>query len=162
MIDAPSRGWRGVARTLVACGVLAVLLFPGYWMINVSLQPLSNLYTESVHWIPVPLTTSGYSDALSGPFSGLITSLTVALGVVLVSIAVAAPASFALAQLKLPGTLSFLFVLLIVQMVPSIVMSNSLFVLFTRLHLVDTYWGLILADATASIPFAILILRAFM
>ena len=44
---------------------------------------------------------------------------------------------------------------------PSIVLATSLFVVFHWLHLLNTYPGLILADGTYAIPFAILVLRAF-
>ena len=52
--------------------------------------------------------------------------------------------------------------MLIVQMIPGIVMANALYTMFSKLGLIDSYLGLILADCTATIPFAILVLRAFM
>jgi multiple sugar transport system permease protein len=72
------------------------------------------------------------------------------------------PASYALAQLKVRGGPVFVFVLLIVQMIPGIVMANSLYTVFSNLALIDNYLGLVLADSTATIPFAVLLLRAFM
>ena len=47
------------------------------------------------------------------------------------------------------------------QIVPSIVLATSLFIIFHWIHLVNTYPGLIIADGTYAIPFAILVLRAF-
>ena len=41
-------------------------------------------------------------------------------------------------------------------------MANALYAIYARLGLLNTYTGLILADLTMGIPFAILILRAFM
>jgi multiple sugar transport system permease protein len=51
--------------------------------------------------------------------------------------------------------------LLVAQIVPSIVLATSLFIIFHWVHLVNTYPGLIIADGTYAIPFAILVLRAF-
>jgi len=52
--------------------------------------------------------------------------------------------------------------LLVAQIVPSIVLATSLFVIFHWIHLVNTYPGLIIADGTYAIPFSILVLRALL
>ncbi|HYA44938.1 MAG TPA: carbohydrate ABC transporter permease, partial [Acidimicrobiales bacterium] len=52
--------------------------------------------------------------------------------------------------------------LLVCQIVPSIVLATSLFIIFHWIHLVNSYPGLIIADGTYAIPFAILVLRAFL
>ena len=51
--------------------------------------------------------------------------------------------------------------LLVTQLLPGIVVATPLFVLFSQLALLNSYLGLILADATLTVPFAILILRPF-
>jgi multiple sugar transport system permease protein len=51
--------------------------------------------------------------------------------------------------------------LLVAQIVPSIVLATSLFIIFHWIHLVNSYPGLIIADGTYAIPFSILVLRAF-
>ena len=40
--------------------------------------------------------------------------------------------------------------------------ANTLFLVYHRLHLLNSYPGLIIADASYAIPFGILVLRAFM
>ena len=52
--------------------------------------------------------------------------------------------------------------LLLAQMAPGIVVANSLYALFTKLHILNTYLAVILADCTAAVPFAIIVMRAFM
>ena len=47
-------------------------------------------------------------------------------------------------------------------MIPHVVMANALYAIYARAGLLNTHTGLILADATMGVPFAILILRAFM
>ncbi|HET6502255.1 MAG TPA: carbohydrate ABC transporter permease [Amycolatopsis sp.] len=150
------------AHTAVGVVIVIVLLFPLYWMINASFQPSGALLGSSPALFPVHGTTAGYTEALSTQGGNLVFSLIVALGTVAVSLVVATPAAYALAQLRVRGGRLLVFVLLIVQMIPGIVMANSLYTMFSRLGLVDTYGGLILADSTATIPFATLVLRAFM
>jgi len=154
-----NRGW---VRTTVGVVIMLVLLFPLYWMINASLQPSGALLKPSPDLFPVHGTFDGYRKALSTQQGHLVSSVIVALGTVVVSLAIAMPAAYALAQLKMRGGPVILFALLIVQMIPGIVMANSLYTVFGNLGLIDNYFGLILADSTATIPFAILLLRAFM
>ncbi|MEU4526296.1 carbohydrate ABC transporter permease [Amycolatopsis sp. NPDC024027] len=149
-------------RTVAGVLIVAVLLFPLYWMVNASLQPSGALLRPDPAFFPVGGTLDGYRKAVSTQGPNLLSSVVVALGTVLVSLLVAAPASYALAQLKVRGGPALVFVLLIVQMIPGIVMANALYTVFSNLGLIDNYLGLVLADSTATIPFAILLLRAFM
>jgi multiple sugar transport system permease protein len=142
--------------------IVAVLLFPLYWMVNASLQPSGALLRPEPAYFPAGGTLDGYRKALATQGPHLLSSIVVALGTVLVSLVVAAPAAYALAQLKVRGGPVLVFVLLIVQMIPGIVMANALYTVFSNLGLIDNYLGLVLADSTATIPFAVLLLRAFM
>jgi multiple sugar transport system permease protein len=63
--------------------------------------------------------------------------------------------------LKLRFTVGFSLFLLISQMLPSINLALPLFVLFSRAGLVNSYQGLIIANATVTVPFAIIVLRPF-
>ena len=150
----------GVRHTLVAVLILAVFLFPVYWMLNVSLQESSG--AVATPWLPTDLSLDGYSKALRDQGGHLLVSLAIALGTVFFSLLVATPAAFALAQLRIRGVGIVLLMILISQMIPGIVVANALYTAYSDLGLLNSVWGLILADSTLAIPFAILILRAFM
>jgi multiple sugar transport system permease protein len=150
-------GWGSTATGIV---ILAVLLFPIYWMINVSLQPSGS--AVGTPWLPLDLSFDGYSTALGQQGRNLVTSLVVALGSVVFSLLIAMPAAYVLAQFKVRFVGAFLFGILISQMIPGIVIANALYTAYNDLGLLNSIPGLILADATAGIPFAILIVRAFM
>jgi multiple sugar transport system permease protein len=150
-------GWLNTAIGIV---ILAVLLFPLYWMVNVSLQPSGS--AVGTPWLPIHLSFHGYSTALSQQGRNLATSLVVALGSVVFSLLIATPAAYALAQFKIRFANVFLFGILISQMIPGIVIANALYTAYNDLGLLNSIPGLILADSTAGIPFAILIVRAFM
>ncbi|NEA57444.1 carbohydrate ABC transporter permease [Streptomyces sp. SID13666] len=136
------------------------MLFPVYWMVNASLQPAGNPLQGG--WFPFHPDFSGYATALRDQGDSLVTSLVVSLGSVALSLGLAAPAAYALAQLPVRGTNLVLFGVLITQMVPSIAIANALYVAYNDLGLLNSYLGLILADATAGVPFAIIILRSSM
>ncbi|MFF8374288.1 carbohydrate ABC transporter permease [Streptomyces lydicus] len=157
MKRAPGRGW---PSTLVGIALLALMLFPVYWMVNASLQPAGN--TLQGGWFPLPPDLGGYAAALRDQGRNLVSSLVVALGSVVLSLGLAAPAAYALARFPLRGTNLVLLAILITQMVPSIVVANALYSTYNDLGLLNSYLGLILADSTAGVPFAIIIMRAFM
>lgn len=154
------RAARKIPMTILGIIFLTIMIFPVYWMINSSLQANSGAATAT--WFPVQPTLAGYQTALSQQGQNLITSLIISLSTVVLTIVVAAPAAYGLARFKMPGMVAFIFVLLITQMIPTIVIANALYTLFNDVGLLNTYIGLILADTAAQIPFAILLIRAFM
>jgi multiple sugar transport system permease protein len=151
------RSW---GNTLVGVLILAVMLFPVYWMVNVSLQPSGS--AVGTPWFPVHLSFDGYATAVREQGGHLATSLVVALGSVLFSLLIATPAAYALAHFRVRGAGVVLFAILISQMIPGIVVANALYSAYNDLGLLNSVLGLILADSTHGIPFAILIMRAFL
>ena len=149
-------------RTVVGVVIVALLLFPVYWMVNSSLQGNENLL--ETQWFPFDLDLRGYRQAVDTQFGNLVTSLIISVGAVIVCLAISAPAAYGLSRthIRLPGTGVVIIVLIVTQMIPGIVIANGLFPLYNDLGLVNSYGGLILADASHGIPFCILLMRAFM
>jgi multiple sugar transport system permease protein len=147
---------------MTALGIvfLAIMIFPVYWMVNSSLQ--SNSGAANTAWFPFHPSFDGYKAAISQQGGNLVTSLIIALGTVLLTLVIATPAAYGLARFKMRGMTTFVFVLLITQMIPTIVIANALYTLFNGWGLLNSYVGLILADSAAQIPFAIILIRAFM
>jgi multiple sugar transport system permease protein len=157
----PRRRARGWAWTALTVAILAVYLFPVYWMISASLQPGAN--SVDTEWWPTAASAEGYGEALTGGgLDGLRVSIVVALGSVLLTLLVAIPASYSLSRLRSRAVSVALILLLLAQMIPSIVLANSFYAMFNTWGLLNTYVGLVLANATAGIPFAIILMRSFM
>ena len=154
------RGRGGVAHTIIGVAILAVLLFPLYWMLNVSLQHSSG--AVATPWLPTDISFHGYATALHDQGGHLLTSLVIAIGCVIFSLLIAAPAAYTLAQFRVRGTSVVLLLVLISQMVPNIVVANALYGAYSNLGLVNSVWGLIVADSSLGVPFAMLVLHAFM
>jgi multiple sugar transport system permease protein len=148
--------------TIVALLILAVMLFPLYWMLNASLLPSADLVRSSPTWLPIHGTLAGYRNALSSQGGHLMISLLVSVGTVAVTLLVSAPAAYGLAQLRAPGGRALMFAFLVAQMIPGVVMANSLYIAADRFGLINSPLALILADSTLCVPFATLILQAFM
>lgn len=155
-----SSSLRGAWNTTAALLILGFLLFPVYWMLNTALQPDTSI--TATEWFPTSLSLSNFDAAVSSQGTSLLTSLVVALGAVVVCLALAAPAAYGLARFGLRGGRSIVLTTLITQMVPGIVVANALYSAYAELGLVNSYLGLILADASLGLPFSIVLLRAFM
>lgn len=153
---------RRKANTAIGVLVLAVMLFPLYWMVNASLLPSTELIRPTPAWLPLHGTLEGYRNALTSQGGHLLTSVAVALGTVAATLLVAVPAAYGLAQLGAPLRRSLLFGLLVAQMIPGIVMADAFYVAANELRLLNTTLALVLADSTLCVPFAVLILHAFM
>lgn len=140
--------------------VLVVFLFPIYWMVNISLQPGASAIGAS--WFPVNGSAESYVQAFAAQMPHLVTSLMVAVGAVVVCLVIATPAAYALARYHVPGASVILLAILITQMIPGIVIANALYGSYSDLGLLNSVPGLILADASLGIPFAILLMQPTM
>jgi multiple sugar transport system permease protein len=149
-------------KTVVGIALTGLMLFPVYWMINVSLTRDQNLRKDPPNLLPVDPTFRGYGAVLSdqGPF--LLTSLIVGAGTVILTLALSAPAAYSLAKLRPRGGRALSFALLIAQMIPAIIMSMGFYAIFLNLGFLNTLGGLIIADSTIAVPFGVLIFTAFM
>ncbi len=154
-----SRTWWKTTTGLV---LTALMLFPVYWMINVSFTRDQDMRKSPPALFPVHGTLEGYRAVLDQQLPYLGTSLVIGLGTVLLTVALAAPAGYALAKLRPRGggLLSFLF--LVAQMIPGIIMAMGFYAIYLQLGLLQSVPGLIVADSTLAVPFAVLIFTAFM
>ena len=138
------------------------MLFPVYWMINVSLTQSQNLRKDPPNFFPVDGTLEGYRAVLSQQLPFLGTSLLIGIGTVALTLLLAAPAAYSLAKLRPRGGGVLSFVLLIAQMIPAIIMAMGFYAIYLNLGILNTWWGLIIADSTIAVPFGVLIFTAFM
>lgn len=144
--------------------LVAVYLFPVYWMVATSLKAQREIFAIPPKLVPWPPDFAPYREAVLGNpdvARGVLNSTIIAIGTTALTLVLAAPAAYALARLRLRFTVALGLVLLISQMLPSINIALPLFVIFSRIGLVDSYLALIVANATVTVPFAIIVLRPF-
>ncbi|WP_458351545.1 carbohydrate ABC transporter permease [Micromonospora schwarzwaldensis] len=149
-------------RTALGVVFTALMLFPVYWMVNVSFTRDTDLRADPPHLFPTHGTVEGYQVVLRDQVPYLGTSLLVGLGTVALTVALAAPAGYALATLRPVGGGMLRFVLLIAQMIPGIIMAMGFYAIYLRLGVLNSAAGLVLADSTIAVPFAVLIFTVFM
>ncbi|WP_062466759.1 carbohydrate ABC transporter permease [Demequina maris] len=156
---APRRTWW---KTALGIFFTVLMLFPVYWMVNVSLTQRGDLRNNPPNLLPLDPTFEGYQAVFDQQLPALGISLLIGFGCVVLTVALAAPAGYAIALLRLRGGRTLNFILLVAQMIPAVVMAMGFYAIYVRLGLLNSIPGLILADSTIAVPFGVLLFTAFM
>jgi multiple sugar transport system permease protein len=154
---AKNLGW-----TLLALVIVGFMLFPFYWIANISFMHQTDILQYPPPFVPPQPTLDGYRRALETASEYIQSSLIYGLGTVVATLLVATPAAYALARVRARIGSLLLFALILAQMAPGIVVAMSLYAVYTRLGLLNSHLGIILADSTVAVPFAVIVMRAFM
>jgi len=156
-----------ISKTIIyiGLGLWAVInLFPVYWMFTFSLKDNEEIFGSNVAGLPHHWLWSNYTEALKTGSMGtyFLNSAIVAVTTILITLAVALMATFALTRLiwKTRRTLNKFFMLgLTIPIHASIV---PIYVTLSRMHLLNTYMALIIPYAAFSLSMAILVCTGFM
>ena len=155
--------WR-TAMFVLLCVLGAVLLIPFLWMVSTSLKPITQVYKFPPIWIPNPPRWINYREALLDllPFplffrNSLFVTILSVVGAVLTSSMVA----FAFARLRWPGRDYAFLLVLATMMLPFYSTVVPVFVVFQRLHWIDTYKPLIIPSWGGGGAFFIFLMRQF-
>lgn len=150
------------AKTAIGILLTAVMLFPVYWMVNVSFTRDTDMRHDPPYLFPLHGTLEGYQAVLRQQMPYLGTSFLIGLGTVALTLILSAPAGYSLARLRPRGGGFVAFILLMAQMIPGIIMAMGFYAIYLKLGVLNSAAGLILADSTIAVPFGVLIFAAFM
>ncbi len=139
-------------------------LAPVAWMIVSSLPNQVALTSVPPDLSPGQLTLDNYRGCAgdrgqSGP--GLVELAGRPLLTTGIALALGSAAAYAIARLSVPGGNTILLMMLATQMFPGIVIIIPLFIVLSRLQLIDTYAGLVLVYLSFVLPIVIWILKGF-
>jgi multiple sugar transport system permease protein len=147
------------ALALISLAVTAFLLFPVIWVIAGSFQSTSSLFDPSVR-IPV-FTLENYASNFAQQLPAIGTSVVVGVSCAFISLLIAVPAAYALADSRWRWAPLVIVGVLITQMIPNVMIATPLYLLFNKIGLLNSLPGLVLADCSLGVPFAVLVLRAY-
>ncbi|BCB75259.1 carbohydrate ABC transporter permease [Phytohabitans flavus] len=150
--------------TAVGAVITAAYLFPVYWMVATSLKDRTDIFSSPPKWVPWPPRFDAYHSAvLDNPvmLRALGNSAIIAVGTVIMTLLLAAPAGYGMARLKLRWTGLMMLPFLVSQLVPTINLAVPLYLIFSRTGLVNTQLSLIIANTIITLPFAVILLRPF-
>jgi multiple sugar transport system permease protein len=144
-------------------GALVVMLMPIIWLVLTSVRPLVEIASTRLQFLPQRLTLDNYVNVFTVYDTALYlrNSIIVCAGVVATNLVLGPPAAYALARYHFRGEHSFFFLLIFMRMIPLVVIVVPLFVIFSRMHLLNTYASLIIAHTAFKLPVTIWLLRSF-
>ena len=139
-----------------------LLAFPFFWMAVTSFKPQAQVYDPTKVWRFSPtLENYGYLFHHTGYLRWIRNSTLVGLAVVLITLAIAVPAGYALARLSGRVGRSLGVAIFLTYLVPPTLLFLPLSRVVSELHLSDRLWALILIYPSFTIPFAIWLLMGF-
>lgn len=144
--------------------VFIIFIFPLYWMLVTALKTQVEIFQIPTPLWPKDLTFDAFADQLSvsgKTLQGFKNSLIIACGSTVIATVLAIPAAYGLARFRFSGRKVLILYFLMTQMLPSTLLLTSLYIMFSKAGLLNTYWAPVLADATLGIPFSIIILRTY-
>jgi multiple sugar transport system permease protein len=156
-------GWRHKAFSYVVVVPFAIVLaFPFFWMAVTSFKQEAQVYDPTKVWNFHPtLASYGYLFHHTGYLRWLRNSSFVGVMVVLITLAVAVPAGYALARLSGRVGRSLGVAIFLTYLVPPTLLFLPLSRVISKLSLEDRLWALILIYPSFTIPFAIWLLMGF-
>jgi multiple sugar transport system permease protein len=161
--EAVARGAGAKRRSRLAIGhllalilIILFIIFPFYWMVSSSFKDQQEILSPTPKFLFQP-TLANYQAALTkfDVVSSLQNSLIIALSTTLISLALGAPAAYALARFEFKSKRDLWFWFITNRMVSPIVLALPFFLVARSLRLLDTHLVLILIYLTFNIPIVV-------
>jgi multiple sugar transport system permease protein len=138
-------------------------LFPIYWAVSMSFKEKADILVTVPQYIPQRVTLTNYLDIFRRSSYGVFAfnSAKVAVITTVLCVFVAAMAGFALTRFSFKGRKAVSGGIFVIRMIPALVYTVPLYMIYNRIGLLDNHWGLILAYCTFSLPISIWLFLSF-
>jgi multiple sugar transport system permease protein len=152
-----------IGHRLLILAFLAFAMLPIYWLVKISLTPDRLLYTEGAALWPARMTLANFDFVLlKSTFpTFFLNSIIVSLGTAAIVTVIAAGAGYAFSRFRFPGRYAVMFILLLTQMFPLVMLIAPIYRLMAPLGLTDNLLGLIVVYTAFNTPFASFLMQSF-
>ena len=164
------RPWQ---RWLIRLGVfiaMAILCLPGLWVVLTAFRPNIEVLAKPTIWIPQNPTFDNFAKIfglLPDQQEGLpvlqyfVNSLVISVTSTAVAILIGMMGGYAFARYRFRGKASLFVGFMLSRSVPGVALSLPLFILWSRIGLIDTSFGLIIVYLAVNIPFTVWLTDGF-
>ena len=149
---------------IIGVVIFVILMFPLYWMIVTALKTQVEIFQVPTPMWPKNLTLEAFKSQFSessATMKGFKNSFLIAFSSMVISTVLSIPAAYGLARFRFNAKKLLILFFLMMQMLPSTLILTPLYIMFSKVGLLNNYLAPILADATLGIPFSIIILRTY-
>jgi multiple sugar transport system permease protein len=144
---------------------LVLAVFPIFWMLITALKQEPDLYRMDAvpFWFHLPPTLKNFDFLFHRTSYGdwIVNTMSVSLWVSAITLAVAVPAGYALARLRLPFAENLGIGIFMTYLVPGIILFIPLARVVATLDLQDSWWSLVAVYPTFTVPFCTWLLMGF-
>ncbi|WEG13509.1 carbohydrate ABC transporter permease [Pullulanibacillus sp. KACC 23026] len=146
----------GHALLIIAC---ASILIPIYWMIVSAFEPNSDILSTTPHFFPSHFAPGNLLTALKAqPFGRFfLNSCIMSALIVFCQVVTSSLAAYALVFIPMHRSKGWFFLILLAMMIPMQATFIPVYLILSKVHLINTYMGLVLPFAGSA--FGIFLLR---
>lgn len=151
-----------VAKFILALWAVACLL-PIIFFASIALRPRNEIIAPTPIYFPTLTTETWAKIWAEWPIGTYFANSVMAVfGSVVICLLLGVPAAYALARHKFKGREDIGFYILSTKMMAPAAVAIPMFVLFGKLHILDTVWALMLIYAAANLSIVVWIIRSYM
>lgn len=134
-----------------------IAIYPILNVVSISLRPADRLLSTSLRIIPENASLNSYIQLFTRtPFlRWLANSTFVSAVVMLTGVTLASTAGYALSRFRFFGKKAVMIGILITQMFPATMLLLPLYIMLIKLHLLNSYLGIIIVYTSTALPFCV-------
>jgi multiple sugar transport system permease protein len=161
----------GVLKWVSVVFFLVICVFPLVYMVALSFKPIQELLLDPAKWWPTleqVLSFETYKTVVrpvdqggQGFLTFIRNSTIVAVSTVILTLGVGILAAYSAARLNFFGKRSISFGILMIYLFPIVVIAIPLFVMFSRIGLRGSLYGLVIVYLASTLPVALFMLRNY-
>jgi multiple sugar transport system permease protein len=147
---------------------MTIICLPGLWIVLASFRPTVEIMAKPPVWVPQDLSFDAYVAMFSGVGQGGIpvieyfrNSLIISVTSTVIALAIGMAGGYAFARFRFRAKSAIFLGLMLTRTVPGIALSLPLFFVYSRLGIIDTHFGLIMAYVALNVPFTIWLIDGF-
>ena len=166
-MDTSTKAKRALTHVFLVLFTLATLL-PVALVVKKAFSP-GKEFELSINPIPKEVTTAHFravvgKTARDGTWlfgRQLLNSVLISIGTTFIGVFLAATAAYAFSRFRFPGRQIGMTAFLVVQMFPATLLMIPMYIILSKLQMLNSTWGLILVYSTTAIPFCVWMLKGY-
>ncbi len=155
--------WKLSVKVVFLSLFLVFTVFPLYWIFVTSLKPSNEMFTFPIQYWPENVTFENYINIIkiSNFDVYIMNSLILSLIAGVVSLIIATLGGYVLARFEFKGKTQVIFAFFITQMIPLFIGLAPLYLLMSKLELINRLPSLMLMYTVMMVPFCTVMMKGF-
>ena len=143
--------------------IFIIFFFPFFWIISSSVKSPEEIISKTPTYVPLSFTIEHYYKLLisSDILQYLYNSLIVSFFSMIISVTLSLFAAYGLHKLKFYGNKLVEHSLLVTYAFPGVILLIPMYLMLSKIGLLNNYFALIIINVTFASPFAVWMLKAF-